>query len=158
MLLSNFAKILSSYQPAPKREDGATHSGMSQNLYLSNTNAGDQCSNSCTGGGSGIHWAIFVGRGDTEPTLNDYNLVDKARELTWLQSSVRLGVNNVWTSVTSTFKNETSAPITIKEIALGTYLNFATDNYGVYLARSVLETPVTIGVGESYAFTYSIEI
>lgn len=165
MLLVGFRNFIGARTPVQKLENGTTNTSITSIMGFDNMitrlYSGNPCSNSFWAGSStstGIHWFVAVGRGDTEPTLDDYKLEDKARELTWLHGSMIANTGNtVWTA-TNTFRNDTSAPITIKEIGLGIYPNQSADNYGVYLARSILETPVTIGVGETYAFTYSIEI
>lgn len=161
MLLQNFNKIVPYYGANAKFENGSSSSGYNSATLLQNNYAGDQSSSRYMNNGSisnGVHFAVFVGKGDTEPTFTDYALASKATELTWLTASVTKDVNHVLYSVTSTFKNDTESPVVIKEIGFGWYGNNSNDGYGILIARSVLETPVTIGVGESYAFTYSIEL
>lgn len=165
MLLVGFRNFIGARTPVQKLENGTTNTSITNIMGFDNmitrVYGGSPCDYNYTTGGSastGLHWFVAVGRGDTEPTFDDYALADKARELTWLHGSATVNTGNTIWSVTNTFRNDTSAPITIKEIGLGIYPNQNADNYGVYLARSILETPVTIGVGETYSFTYNIEV
>ena len=162
MILQNFVKELSYQYGTMKYENGAsTGSNYSLSNWLGAIRVGDPCSaRYWTGNGysNGIHWAIFVGKGDTEPTFTDYALVSKATELTWLSGGMTVDSNNTLWSLTSTFKNNTESPVVIKEVAMGWYHNSTSDGYGILIARSLLETPVTIAPGETYAFTYNIEV
>lgn len=106
---------------------------------------------------------LDVGFGDTEVSESDYVLADgnyDNRKLTCVVQTYS-NIGRQLLAMTATFKNEGSSPVTVKE--LGLYIANSGSQQGqsnVYglVARSVLETPVTIGVGESYAFTYSVEI
>lgn len=106
---------------------------------------------------------LDVGFGDTEVSESDYTLADGNYANRKLTSVVQTYSNSgrQLLSMTATFKNDGDSPVTVKE--LGLYIANSGNQQGtptVYglVARSVLETPVTIGVGESYAFTYSVEI
>lgn len=112
--------------------------------------------------GSGQPVYVAIGSGETEPTVDDYTLETPlmstltrvSMEWNWgsYNSDTKLGwVNTLW-------RNNTSAPVTVKEIGLYMYGQY-NDNANVFcIARSVLETPVTIGVGETYSFYYEVAI
>lgn len=164
MLLIQLRNVLTQPYFTAKLEDGSTTTGqMGLNNYLNSFFGGSPYNYNYINGSSmstGIHWALPIGTGDTEPTFEDYCLANKTSptDMTWITSSTsRASGSMVWL-VSSTYRNDSAAPITIKEIGLTLYLNNAGNNKGVLIARSILETPVTIGVGESYTFTYSIEL
>lgn len=97
--------------------------------------------------------AIVVGSGDTEVTYDDLKLDnDISGTLTFVVGSAITNsvANRIFYSITANYKNATDAPITVKELGIF--------SVGCIYTRSVLDTPVTINPGETYAFTYSIEI
>ena len=105
---------------------------------------------------------LFVGTGDTPVTANDYKL-DTPISLPVASASCKHNTDNT-TVVMRTFVNETEDDIEIKEIGL--YV-FQTNRYTssdtrtflpVLIGRKVLENPVIIGTGSSYAFTYTINM
>lgn len=109
-------------------------------------------------------WCLDVGFGDTPPTLGDYTLADSNfanRKLTCMSMSGSNGTNSTMIQVMGAFKNEGDSAVTVKEIGLF----YATKNYNqtvdqgsILFARSVLDTPVVVGVGETYTFAYSVDI
>ncbi len=104
---------------------------------------------------------MALGTGTTEPTFEDTFLETPIETLSFVSGSVVYsgGTKNIIT-YSATVRNNTEAPITVREIGIGVYhwSTGSTNNCGTMIARSVLETPVTIGVNEAYAFTYTIEI
>lgn len=104
---------------------------------------------------------VGVGSGETEPTTDDYSLESVLSNLTLVSRTSVWGGDEtpIMYGTTTVYRNDTSSPITVKEVTMYYAWQGHTDNNNsLCFARSVLETPVTIGVGESYAFTYSIEI
>lgn len=109
-------------------------------------------------------FVIFVGSGDTAVTAADYCL-DSALELAVLDASC---YHNEYqrTEVRRTFQNNTVNAVTINEVGLYVFtqnnLNFEpgdTRNFPlIMIGRRVLETPVTLQVGDSYTFTYVIDM
>ena len=106
---------------------------------------------------------LFVGTGDTPVTADDYCL-DSAIELSVTAASCTHNAEEK-TIITRTFVNETGEDVTIREV--GVYIFFAgasadgvtTYNYPVIMiGRIVLDTPVTMAVGEGYTFTYIIDM
>lgn len=101
---------------------------------------------------------IAIGSDDTEPEMSDYAV--KA-PISITKNSQRVSMADALSGgdmfqVTTTYTNNTESPVVVKEVAI-----YAANNYISFtacVARSVLETPVTIGVGESYAFTYKVSV
>ena len=134
---------------------------MIQLTALSTTQAG---SHYC-GTANGTY--VLIGAGDTDVDFNDYDMADtdsiipsdgtKMRDVsssaTWTSSTGSV-ISTVWT-------NFSDAPITVKEVGLVnkfTTGNAYSKSANLLIARSILETPITIGAGESYAFTYSVSV
>lgn len=106
---------------------------------------------------------FLVGTGDTEPTTADLKLAeDVTTQLEFVGGTARNnqgGASDTLMVVTATYKNATGSPVTIKEVGIGkTYRAYFGSNVCIVYARAVLETPVTMGVGESFTFTYDISI
>lgn len=164
MLTQQLRNFLVAQYATVKLEDNTTSQnqvGISN--FLSNFFGGSPYNYTYTNGtatSNGIHWAVALGTGDTEPTFEDICLASKTSpsDMTWLSGSSARQLNTMLWSITCVFKNTSSAPITIKEVGLLLYTNSTSNNKGALIARSVLETPVTVGVNETYAFTYEIEL
>lgn len=106
---------------------------------------------------------LDIGFDDTVPTLEDYILGDgnyANRKLTIVSQVRNKTTDTTCLSLTLSAQNTSEAPVTVKEIGLYVHVspNTFTVNNCILIARSVLDTPVTINAGETYAFTYSIEI
>lgn len=102
-------------------------------------------------------FTIFVGTGETTPTAEDYKL-DTPVELDVLDASC-YHFENGMTVVSRTFQNNTESDVTIKEI--GVYIFAHGGNTAshpcVMIARTVLDTPITIPVGDVHTFSYKID-
>ena len=102
---------------------------------------------------------VALGSGNTPPAFDDYALETPL-------SLTRLSLHYVWGNystdntlleLSTVYKNETGAAVTVKELGIYKYCQY--DNPNTYcIARSVLDTPITIGAGETYTFSYCIEI
>ena len=102
-------------------------------------------------------FTLFVGTGDTAETAEDYKLAN-AVELAVTAASCQ-HADNGKTFVTRTFQNNTESAVTIKEVGLYVFrCAGAVDNRVVMIGRKVLDTPVTINVGDVYTFTYSVDL
>ena len=102
-------------------------------------------------------FTLFVGTGDTAETVEDYKLAS-AVELAVTAASC-LHADNGKTFVTRTFQNNTENAVTIKEVGLYVFrCTGNVDNRVVMIGRKVLDTPVTLEVGDAYTFTYSIDL
>lgn len=105
---------------------------------------------------------LFVGTGDTPVTADDYCLAE-AKELQVTGASCT-HTENETTLVTRSFINNTSEDVTIKEVGLYVFHDFnnvgssSYHQYIVMIGRTVLDTPVTMAVGEGYTFTYIIDM
>lgn len=103
---------------------------------------------------------IALGSGDMPAKANDHSLDnDITSSLTSVGIIRTTTVQSEYVySITQTYINNTSNSITIKEIG---WLADGT-TYGptrkFLLTRKVLDTPVVIGPGESYAFTITIKV
>lgn len=154
MLLSNYVKFtaLSAMTSMTGASVGRASNQVTIYKYLPNINQYEYA------------YCLDVGFSDTDPTAADIILGDSNfsnRKLTCVSQTGSNGTGSVILSVTGTFRNDGESPVTVKEIGLF----HATKNYNqtvqqgsTLIARSILETPITIGVGETYAFTYNIEI
>lgn len=97
--------------------------------------------------------AIGLGSGNTEPTYSDIALAnDVTSSLTFLSGHASKDVvdSGIFYTIGASYKNNTESAITIKEIGIV--------SVSCYFTRSVLDTPVTINPGETYSFSYTIEI
>lgn len=98
---------------------------------------------------------IYLGTGNTAPTIDDYKLSgDLITGLTSQVQNTSATNNSITFSATAT--NNTDAPVTIKEIGLGGYKS-ASGTCVVLLTRDVLPTPVTLNVGDSKTFSITID-
>lgn len=146
MLTKNFKKTHS------KSNDAPTFKFISGSTYTTTIYPGSYSAD--------FLW-VGVGSGETEPTIDDYSLESVLSNLTLVSRSTVWGKDEtpIMYNATTVYRNDTSSPITVKEVALYYAWQGYTDaNNSLCFARSVLETPVTIGVGETYTFNYSIEI
>lgn len=101
---------------------------------------------------------ISLGTGDTPATNTDYKL-DSVVNLTFVNGTITYNTGNSLFIVSSNYRNDTESSVTIKELGFGLGYHQANGNgTSALISRSVLDTPVTINAGETYAFTYSIEI
>lgn len=154
MLVQNFTRSISGL--AQTSDKG--QSGMNEN-FLNSMASGTV---SAKYSRNGNYMNFLVGSGDTEPAVTDIALTDdKSLVLTFVSGSCSRCLNNGTTigMINAVYKNNTSSPITIKEVALARNLSsyFSRDECYLY-SHTLLDTPVTIGVGESYSFTYMIEL
>lgn len=158
MLLKQFVQGHGTYGPNSYNKDYTGQSNVNAfNFFACTTNSMSYEVKARQGSTNTSFWYVSVGKGDTEPTYDDYQLADLITDLTYVSGSGQGSYNSrIIRSVTAVFRNDTANPITVKEIGLGFQTN--TGNNGFLAARSVLETPVTIGAGETYAFTYNIEV
>lgn len=156
--------ISSSLGDAPIGYDGSnyngglTNNGSARTLGYTNPTTPGYFSSVQNGG-----MTLDIGFDDTVPTLEDYRLGDgnyANRKLTIVSQVRNKTADTTCLSLTLSAQNTSEAPVTVKEIGLYVYQSPSSNvvNYWILVARSVLDTPVTIGVGETYAFTYSIEI
>ena len=109
------------------------------------------------------YWTFMsLGASDTPVTYEDANLADPISTLTKVSASfvAESSGNKTLLTYTMTVRNDTSSAITVKEIGVGGYhwATGASNTSGIMIARSVLDVPVTIGVGETYTFTYTISL
>ena len=106
--------------------------------------------------------AMLVGTGTTSPTKDDYKLeaqieLESRRDICYFNPSGKL-------VLARDFRNNTEGSVSINE--LGIYLvcchhGTSTSNQSVntfLIAREVLESPVTLAVGDSEFFTYTINM
>lgn len=121
---------------------------------------------------------LVLGSGDTEVTKSDYKLDSfiPTDRLRFVGSSVDVpGVSSVAPkmlvsgnigSISNTFENVYSSPITVKEVGLVETCICAIrvderivqrHNNKLLLARNVLSSPITISPGEMYTFTMVIK-
>ena len=121
-----------------------TYGGSSSTAYYSNT------------------IAMLVGTGTTSPTKDDYKLeaqveLESRRDICYFNPSGKL-------VLARDFRNNTEGSVSINELGIylvcGRYSN-STSNQLVstfLIAREVLESPVTLAVGDSEFFTYTINM
>lgn len=106
--------------------------------------------------------SILLGSGDTAPTLDDYWAETPISTLTTVSQTQNSKTPMQIRSVTRVVRNDTENSIIVRELIY--YINvfrggsITASNYAdCAFARKVLETPVIIAPGETYAFTYIIE-
>lgn len=104
---------------------------------------------------------IFVsgGTGNTNPTVDDWNLAAPATNLTEIDNTntqkktPRSYGDNFILTVTTTYQNNTGSDITIKE--LGLFIHEGQADMDHMLARQLVD-PIIVRAGRSYAFTMTI--
>lgn len=157
MLLSNFNTGFENTTNAATRMDGTVTSYISLN-QLSSYN-----SNGHYGATGTSCYCIVIGAGDTPVTKEDYDLADasimandKMKSMT--QNATYSKVSGA--AITCQWLNNSSDPITIKEIGLSFKTGGGAYNKSgnILVARKVLTTPLTVQPGETYAFTYNIKV
>lgn len=128
-----------------------------QRMQRYNTNSNPYNSAVSTGR---LNVLICVGSGTTPPTIDDTKLENAILDLTFLGGASTL--SRTTTTVTTTWQNNTGAPITINELGIhcspdlnGTSNNVIKSPF-VILTRSVLEQPVVMQDGESRTFSIAI--
>lgn len=114
-------------------------------------------------GGGNLAYHVMIGGGDTPVTKDDYDMADtsiiasdKMKSMKQIASYTLLS----GASITTQWINNSSEPITIKELGLAyKYGNAAYEkNANILVSRKVLTTPLTVQPGETYAFTYNIKV
>lgn len=104
---------------------------------------------------------IFVrgGSGNTNPTVNDWNLATPVTNLTEIDNtntqkrSPRSFEDNFIMTVSTTYQNNTGSDVTIKE--LGLFIHESQADVDHMIARQLVD-PVIVRAGRSYAFTMTI--
>jgi len=103
---------------------------------------------------------LFAGSGNTPVETSDYKL-ENALVLDVLSASC-IHKEDETTIVTRTFQNNTGEEVTIKEVGLYIFKSVASSNvynsYPVMVGRKVLKIPINLADGESYTFTYKIDM
>ena len=111
---------------------------------------------------SSNYCCLEIGYGDTPESASDYNLADPDYLNTKL-TCVAFGRSTINTGdilhIYSHFKNNGGSNVTVREV--GVFMNPSTStstggNNVVLSFRKVLESPVTIAPGETYAFDYNV--
>jgi len=105
--------------------------------------------------------AIVCGTGDTAPTASDYkleNMIDMSGVLSYLSGEIVASTNpKTLYSVTQTYQNISSSPVTVSEIGILAGLGYDWQNsVFTLLTRDVLSTPVVIPANATYSFNVSI--
>lgn len=126
--------------------------------YMGGTN---NASHYCGNSSSTFH--VMIGGGDTAPTKNDYDMADTsiiASDKMVSMTQVASATRESGTTVTTQWKNNSSSAIVIKELGLAFKRSSTAYSKAanILFARKVLDTPVTVQPGETYAFSYNIKI
>ena len=111
------------------------------------------CATSVTG-----CYGVWVGSGDAEVSVDDYNLEEKINTLTEVSQSQTYGDtydDNYMAVYAGTYKNNTDAEITVKEVGVFYYNNYTTQPNPFMVARQVIN-PVTLQPGDTYTFTVTV--
>lgn len=112
------------------------------------------------GAGSSLNTLICVGIGTTPPTIDDTKLENAILNLDFLGGSCAGSYQTI--TATSTWQNNTGAPVTINELGIhfSSDINSTNTSYTkapfVILTRSVLEQPVVMQDGDSRTFSIAI--
>ena len=164
MLLKQFVQAHNSATTGFNYDFGSGNWGTSGQL-ISVWSVGDSIlnkkRNDYVNGSNPYYLYLALGSSTTTPTFDDYSMEesDVTSQLTYINGVVARSIDKTILSLTQVFKNETANPITINEIGLGyCYAYSATNKRAILLARKVLDTPVTMQPGETYNFTYSINV
>lgn len=108
-------------------------------------------------------WAgIDVGFGDTPVSAEDYTLADSNftnRQLEVVACGRNTGALGDIMNLYVNFRNSGNSNVVVKEIGVvGNATSSSTGARSGLFWRKVLDTPVTIGPGEVYAFNYRVRI
>ena len=148
MQQSNIAKFMDG-------SNFASYFGLSQMTYIN--------ANSHYGGSASGAFHVIAGAGDAAVTEEDYDMADISilanDKLRPIQQTATYAQSN-GAVVTTSYRNDSAAPITVKEIGLA-YKNDGraySKASNILIARKVLDSPVTIQPGETYVFTYNFKI
>ena len=105
--------------------------------------------------------AMLVGTSDTPPTVNDIKLGNQI-QLTSINDSCSM-IDGV-ISLIREFQNNTESEVTIKEVGLYVISGNSTSSAGNFenlfiflVGRNILQTPVTIPIGDIASFQYRID-
>lgn len=166
MLLSNFnVGFCNNQYPYSSNSNGKNMAGSAtQNSICGTISYFGSTSTAChyCGSSSGTFY-VMIGGGDTPPTKDDYDMADTSIVASDKMRSMYQTASyttNSGATVTTQWKNFSSSPITIKELGLAYKRSSATYDKSVNIlwARKVLETPVTVQPGETYAFSYNLKV
>lgn len=143
------------YSPSGSSRKTPTLVGLSDNCSICTVDTQYNSAEVPTANFSFAGAQIFLGTGNTAPTIDDYKLSGEL--ITGLTSQVQnTSATNNSITFSATATNNTDAPVTIKEIGLGGYKS-ASGACVVLLTRDVLATPVTLNVGDSKTFSITID-
>ena len=98
-------------------------------------------------------WGIFCGSGDTPPTEDDYTLAEPLSLSYTAGSITNTVINKV---IQYTIQNNNSEAVTIRELGL-CYNRTYTDNIKLLANRKLLDTPITLEVGEQAVITFTVD-
>lgn len=122
-----------------------------------NMNSIKSINSTATSVSSGTGFGIFCGSGDTPPTEDDYTLVEPL-SLDYIAGSITdTAINKV---IQYTVQNNNSEAITIRELGLCVsywYHSVLEDNWNILLNRKLLDTPITLEVGEQAIITFTVD-
>lgn len=101
-------------------------------------------------------FALYVGSNGTPPTENDYTL--DTVNLTPTQNPT-LTRTDTQTLIAFTLTNNTDSEQTIREVGLCTAALSTSSNVYIRLLlnRKVLDTPITMAIGDTYIFTFTYD-
>lgn len=136
MLTENYKKII--YSLANGNRD----------VRLTNVDGISISFNSASPFANAINQKIIVGSGTTPATSADYSLADPLE----IVVNTDICVDNIKMYLAATIYNNTQNEVNINEV--GRTLN--TSATEVLISRKVLNTPITIGAGETKTITYEI--
>ena len=99
-------------------------------------------------------YILYCGTGTTEPTVDDYTLANPITMDLVTTPSLINNTNNTGGLLTFVLQNNTGSEQTITEIGLAAGVESAT-RYPVLFNRRLLENPVTLQDGDTYAFSFA---
>jgi hypothetical protein len=108
---------------------------------------------------------IFCGTGTTQPTREDIKLENCISELKRQSTSTSCELGKIHINVV--FNNPTENEITVNELGLykllinvspsTTNLKISFADYGILIARRVLNEPIVVQAGETFSINYTID-
>lgn len=118
-------------------------------------------SNFISGTNTPNSYGLYLGTGDTVPSVADYKLSgEPIKGVSSPDAKVAMNQNDNYLEFQATLsvKNNNSNSVTVKEIALFGRLYTNGNIYAVMLDRIVLPTPITIAAGETKDITYNLRL
>lgn len=97
---------------------------------------------------------VCVGTGNSPETIDDYTL--ESCGLTGKSCSIIRAQDSCVLQCSTVVYNGTDEAVTVREIGLGVWIDYASDQANFLIYRKVLDAPIVIEPDQSYTFTLAL--